>query len=92
MTDIGFLPVQVFLAAYFLAYFLRAPRWLQLSISIPMALTAIWSLVFGLHIRVPTAIGRPMNQTVPLIAFAVVILVLGRAMRGRWRRREPRLP
>jgi hypothetical protein len=92
MVDVGFLPVSLFIALYFMADFFRAPRWLQLAIAIPMGLFCVWDLVFGLHIRVPESIGRPLNDVVPFVGLVSIILVLGRDVRDSWRRDARRVP
>ena len=73
MTDIGFLPVESLIAIYIAAYFLRAPRWVRLSIAVLMGVVAAWSLAFGLHIPVPSSVGNPLNQTVPIVAMLIIL-------------------
>lgn len=76
MTDIGLVPLMIFMGAYFATYFLRAPQWVQKSIAVPMGLTSLWSLAFGLHIYVPTSVGHPLNRTVPVVMLVCIILGL----------------
>jgi hypothetical protein len=90
MIDVGYIPLIVLMATYFLASSFAAPRPIRLALAIPLGILALCGLAFGLHIRIPAELAHPLVQIAYAFVFPVMGVVIFRTMREHWRANRDR--